>query len=133
MKAEYDFSKGTRGKFCHSNAVFSFPIYLEPDVDDFMSKLAEEQDIDIQKLVNEWLRVNIKLLQSVQQSQSWRRTTRYENSATNFNILLISSPNYLAPVQISSGAGISPISKSQQWPLATRLLETMLVESSGVA
>jgi len=26
----------------------------------------EEQDIDIQKLVDEWLRVNIKLLQSVQ-------------------------------------------------------------------
>ena len=68
MKAEYDFSKGTRGKSYHPNAVFSFPVYLEPDVDDFMSKLAEEQDIDIQKLVNEWLRVNIKLLQSVQQS-----------------------------------------------------------------
>jgi len=68
MKAEYDFSKGTRGKFYHPNAVFSLPIYLEPDVNDFMSKLAEEQDIDIQKLVNEWLRVNIKLLQSVQQS-----------------------------------------------------------------
>ncbi len=68
MKAEYDFSKGTRGKFYHPNAVFSLPVYLEPDVNDFMSKLAEEQDIDIQKLVNEWLRVNIKLLQSVQQS-----------------------------------------------------------------
>ena len=68
MKAEYDFSKGTRGRFHHPHAVFSFRVYLEPDVDDFMSKLAEEQDIDIQKLVNEWLRVNIKLLQSVQQS-----------------------------------------------------------------
>ncbi|HEY86375.1 MAG TPA: hypothetical protein G4N96_14820 [Chloroflexi bacterium] len=68
MKAEYDFSKGARGKFYHPNAVFSFPVYLEPDVNDFMSKLAEEQDLDIQKLVNEWLRVNIKLLQSVQQS-----------------------------------------------------------------
>jgi len=68
MKAEYDFSKGTRGKFYHPNAVFSFPVYLEPDVNDFMSKLAEEQDIDIQELVNEWLRANIKLLQSVQQS-----------------------------------------------------------------
>jgi len=68
MKAEYDFSKGIRGKVYHPNAVFSFPVYLEPDVNDFMSKLAEEQDIDIQKLVNEWLRVNIKLLQSVQQS-----------------------------------------------------------------
>jgi len=67
MKEQYDFSKGKRGKFYHPNAVFSFPVYLEPDVNDFMSKLAEEQDIDIQELVNEWLRVNIKLIQSVQQ------------------------------------------------------------------
>lgn len=69
MKAEYDFSKGTRGKFYHPDTVFSFPVYLEPDVNDFMSKLAEEQGIDIQKLVNEWLRVNINLLQTVQRSQ----------------------------------------------------------------
>ena len=68
MKTECDFSKGTRGKFYHPIAVFGFPVYLEPDVYDFMSKLAEEQDIDIQKLVNEWLRVNIKLLQSARQS-----------------------------------------------------------------
>ena len=67
MKEEYDFSKGERGKFYNPNAVFSFPVYLEPDVNDFMSKLAEEQDIDIQELVNEWLRANIRLIQSVQQ------------------------------------------------------------------
>jgi hypothetical protein len=66
--ADYDFSKGTRGKFYHPDAEFSFPVYLDSDVNDFMTKLAEEQDIDIQQLVNEWLRVNIKLLQSVQQS-----------------------------------------------------------------
>jgi hypothetical protein len=69
MKAEYDFSKATRGKFCRPDAVFSFPVYLEPDVNDFMSKLAEEQDVDIQELVNEWLRANIKLFQSVRQSR----------------------------------------------------------------
>lgn len=34
MKAEYDFSKGARGKFYHPNAVFNFPVYLEPDVID---------------------------------------------------------------------------------------------------
>ncbi len=68
MKVEYDFSKGTRGEFYRPDTVFSFPVYLEPDVDDFMSKLAEEQDVDVQKLVNEWLRANIKLVQSVQQS-----------------------------------------------------------------
>ena len=39
MKAEYDFSKGTRGRFHHPNAVFSFPVYLEPDVDDLCVKL----------------------------------------------------------------------------------------------
>ena len=65
MKAEYDFSKGERGKFYDPDAVFSFPVYLEPDVNDFMNQLADEREIDIQDLVNEWLRVNIKLIQSV--------------------------------------------------------------------
>jgi len=67
MKAEYDFSKGKRGKFYHPDAVFSFPVYLEPDVSDFMGQLADEKAVDIQELVNQWLRVNIQLVQSVQQ------------------------------------------------------------------
>ena len=66
MKAEYDFSEGERGKFYHPDAAFSFPIYLEPDVDDFINQLADEQDVSVQELVNEWLRMNIKLVQSVQ-------------------------------------------------------------------
>ena len=64
MKAEYDFTKGER-KFYHPDAVFSFPVYLEPDVNDYLSQLADEQDVDVQDLVNEWLRTNIKLVQSV--------------------------------------------------------------------
>ena len=67
MKEEYDFSKGERGRFYNPNAVFSFPVYLEPDVNDFMNKLADEKDVNVQELVNEWLRVNIKVIQSVQQ------------------------------------------------------------------
>jgi hypothetical protein len=65
MREEYDFSKGERAKFYSPDAVFSFPVYLEPDVNDFMSQLADEKEIDIQELVNEWLRVNIKLIQSI--------------------------------------------------------------------
>jgi len=65
MKAEYDFSRGERGKFYSPNAVFSFPVYLEPDVDAFMSKMADEKDLDIQELVNDWLRANIRVVQSV--------------------------------------------------------------------
>jgi hypothetical protein len=65
MKAEYDFSKGERGKFYSPDAVFSFPVYLEPDVNEFMNQLADEEAVGIQELVNEWLRANIKLIQSV--------------------------------------------------------------------
>ena len=66
MKAEYDFSKGERGKFYDSKAVFNLPIYLEKDVDDFIRKLANETGKDVEKLVNEWLRGNIQLIQSIQ-------------------------------------------------------------------
>ena len=65
MKPEYDFSKAERGKFYHQDAVFSFPIYLEPDVSDFVSKLAEQKKVDVQDLVNDLLRANMRLIQSV--------------------------------------------------------------------
>jgi len=66
MKAEYDFSKAERGKFYSPNAVFRFPVYLDPDVNDFLDKLAEQKKVDVQDLVNDLLRVNMKLIQSVQ-------------------------------------------------------------------
>ena len=66
MKKEYDFSKGVRGKFYQPEAVFNFPVYLEPDVAAFLSKLAEKKQTDIQALVNEWLRANIRLVESAQ-------------------------------------------------------------------
>lgn len=66
MEAEYDFSGGERGKFYNPNATFHFPIYLEPDVNDFMSKLAHERNVDIEALVNEWLRSNINVMQNAE-------------------------------------------------------------------
>ncbi|MCB0124314.1 MAG: hypothetical protein KDE58_18790 [Caldilineaceae bacterium] len=66
MKDKYDFSKGERAKFYSASAVFKFPLYLEPDVDDYMSRLAERKGVDMQVLVNEWLRSNIQLVESVQ-------------------------------------------------------------------
>ena len=66
MKAEYDFSKAERGKFYDSKAVFNLPIYLEKDVDEFIRKLADEKGKDVEELVNEWLRGNMQLIQSIQ-------------------------------------------------------------------
>ena len=70
MKAEYDFSQGERGKFYHPEAVFHLPVYLEPDVNKFMSQLADEKGLEVQKLVNSWLRHSITLIQSLQTSAS---------------------------------------------------------------
>ena len=66
MKAAYDFSKAERGKFYNPKAVFNLPIYLEKDVDEFIRKLADEQGKDVEELVNEWLRGNMQLIQSIQ-------------------------------------------------------------------
>lgn len=66
MKKEYDFSKGERGKFYDPDAELCLPIYLEPDIADFMRKLAGEKDTDIEKLINDWLRKNIDLIETVQ-------------------------------------------------------------------
>jgi len=39
-------------------------------VNDFMNQLADGKEIDIQGLVNEWLRANIKLIQSIRAKET---------------------------------------------------------------
>ncbi len=65
MKANYDFSKGERGKFYSKDAEFELPIYLEPDVAEFILKFAEKKKVDVGQLVNEWLRNNVAVIKSV--------------------------------------------------------------------
>jgi hypothetical protein len=55
MEKEYDFSKGVRGKFYNKDAKFHMPIYLEPEVESFVTKLAEKQKISISEIVNSLL------------------------------------------------------------------------------
>ena len=66
MKKEYDFSKGERGKFFNQDAELCLPVYLEPDIADFMRKIAGQKDTDIEKLVNDWLRRNIGLIETIE-------------------------------------------------------------------
>jgi hypothetical protein len=56
MKAEYDFSQGERGKFYHSDAELHLPIYLEPSVAEFISKIAVKKSKSINDVVNAWLK-----------------------------------------------------------------------------
>ena len=64
VKDNYDFSKGERGKFHVSDATFRLPIYLDPDVNNAIHKLAGEKNLDVQTFINKWLRVNLEPLES---------------------------------------------------------------------
>jgi len=52
MKEEYNFSKGERGKFYNKNATFNLPVYLDPEIESFIAKLAKEQKKNISEIVN---------------------------------------------------------------------------------
>lgn len=65
MKKEYDFSKGIRGKFYQPNIELALPVYLEPDIAAFVRKYAKKKNIDTQTVVNEWLRKDKELVESI--------------------------------------------------------------------
>ena len=52
MKDEYDFSKGERGKFYREDAEFYLPIYLDPEVESFVEKIARKQKKNLSEIVN---------------------------------------------------------------------------------
>ena len=52
MREEYDFSKGERGKFYNKNATCNLPVYLDPEIESFVAKLAKEQKKNISEIVN---------------------------------------------------------------------------------
>jgi len=65
MKKEYDFSEGERGKFYHPDAQLNLPVYLDADVAEFIQRHLTEKNIDIQTIVNQWLRKDIEVIKSI--------------------------------------------------------------------
>jgi hypothetical protein len=49
MQKEYDFSKGKRGKFYHPDAKINLPMYLDPDVADFIKKYLVKKALTLTK------------------------------------------------------------------------------------
>ena len=66
MRKEYDFSKGERGKFYHSNIKMNIPVYLEEEVDNFIDKIASKKGIDRSSVVNELLKNDIKIAEAIE-------------------------------------------------------------------
>ena len=61
MKKEYDFSKGERGKFYNDNVILNYPVYLDPENLKFIEEIARRSKVDINTLVNDLIKNNIRL------------------------------------------------------------------------
>ena len=65
MKKEYDFSKGERSKFFREGARLQLPVYLDDEVRVYLEERAEAKGVEVTRLVNELLRREIELIESV--------------------------------------------------------------------
>lgn len=64
MKDEYDFSKGTRGKFYRAGAKLTLPVYLDHEVQTYLAQRAAQRGVELSELVNELLRKDIELIEA---------------------------------------------------------------------
>ena len=65
MKPEYDFKNAERGKFFRPGATLRLPIYLEPEVQDYLAAKAQAKNIDLDDLVNDLLKQEIRIAESL--------------------------------------------------------------------
>jgi hypothetical protein len=64
MKPEYDFQKGVRGKFFRPDASLQVPVYLDPEVLQFLSAKAEKKGVELDEIVNELLKRDIGIIET---------------------------------------------------------------------
>ncbi|MDP1950807.1 MAG: hypothetical protein Q8K59_06905 [Nitrosomonas sp.] len=65
MKEEYDFSGGERGKFFREEAKLNLPVYLDDEVQAYIQQRASAKGVEVGQLVNEMLKQEIKLIETV--------------------------------------------------------------------
>jgi len=66
MRDEYDSSHGERGKFYHAGARLNIPVYLDDEVLAFVDKIADRKRLEHSEVVNELLRADIKLFETLE-------------------------------------------------------------------
>ena len=63
MPEEIDFSKGVRGKFFKPGMRLNLPVYLDSEVQERLSTLANAKGVDLTALINDLLRKDIELIE----------------------------------------------------------------------
>lgn len=66
MKEQYDFSRAERGKFFRPDVKLNLPVYLDDEVREFVSEIADKQKTEVSQVVNELLRSDMRLVKVAQ-------------------------------------------------------------------
>jgi hypothetical protein len=66
MRKEYDFKGAERGKFFRPGATMQLPIYLDAEVQTYFSKRAEKKGKSLDALLNEILKKEIALIETIE-------------------------------------------------------------------
>jgi hypothetical protein len=65
MKKQYDFSKAERGKFYRPGAKLNLPVYLDPQVQAWLTKVAHNKGEELGTLVNRLLEKERELVEAL--------------------------------------------------------------------
>lgn len=65
IPAEIDFSKGVRGKFSHSNVSLNLPVYLDQEVQAYLSAVAAKKGVRLSDLANDLLKREIGIVEAM--------------------------------------------------------------------
>ena len=65
IPAEIDFSGGTRGKFYQSAIKLNVPVYLDEDIQRYLSDIAARKGVPLSDLANDLLKKEIAILETV--------------------------------------------------------------------
>lgn len=65
MPAEIDFSKGARGKFSRAGATLNLPVYLDAEIQAYLSAIDTKMGVPLSDLANDLLRREIGIIEAV--------------------------------------------------------------------
>ena len=65
MPAEIDFSGATRGKFYRPNLKLNLPVYLEAEVQAYLTNIATRKGVQVSDLANDLLKREIAIIEAV--------------------------------------------------------------------
>jgi hypothetical protein len=65
MKKQYDFPRAERGKFYRADARLNLPVYLDEEVPAFVQGIAEKRHADLSAVVNQLLRSDMQLAETL--------------------------------------------------------------------